>query len=691
MVARLAACLGLIVGGWPSAASADEPPLAEYFRSETARIEARPLAGIDSADAWKARRPELRRALLEMLGLWPEPERGDLEARITGTVDRPEFTVEKLVFRSLPGLYVTGNLYRPKQVDAPLPAILYVCGHAKVEDDGVIFGNKAHYQHHAEWYAANGYVCLVVDTLQLGEVPGLHHGTYRDGLWWWYSRGYTPAGVEAWNGVRALDYLVSRPEVDPRRLGVTGRSGGGATSWWLGAIDDRLSVVVPVAGITDLRDHVCGGDFPGPHTNGVVEGHCDCMYVVNTHRWDYDTIAALVAPKALLVENTDSDPIFPEGGVRRIHDRLRTVYDWYDAADRLGLVVGRGGHVDSGEIRHASFAFMDRWLRDRETDPASIDEPDRKIPPEELKVLEPRETPAGSRNATIHRDFVARADPPAVPDSASAWEELRGRWLERLRRQVFAGWPSDEEAGPLLVERAYDVTRVGVGLRAFDFRSQPGVTLRVWLFHDPEARAVERTTLVVLDEPTWKDHESLIRAFEAEGGDPSGEPRLATIRRLLDGGTMIALVAPRGVGPTAWPADRDTHLRRRFYLLGQTLDGMRAWDVRRALRVVRGERPTWLLGAGPSAPVALWAAVFEPEVEALLLVDPPSDAEQGPAFLNLSRILDMPQAVALLAPRTVRLWTRAPEAWAWARSLDRLLDPDRDWLTIAPWAPALAP
>src|SRR5262249_59663706 len=104
---------------------------------------------------------------------------------------------------------------------------------------------KTAFQDHGMWFASNGYVCIVLDTLQLGEIPGVHHGTYgrpwihsksygikdKDALenrWWWYSAGYTPAGVECWNGVRAIDYLVSRDDVDPERIGVTGISGGGA-------------------------------------------------------------------------------------------------------------------------------------------------------------------------------------------------------------------------------------------------------------------------------------------------------------------------------------------------------------------------------------------------------------------------------------------------------------------------------
>src|SRR4051794_27789049 len=299
----------------------------QFFRRVNAKLAAADLADVTTLADWQAKRPVLRQQLLEMLGLDPLPERTPLHATVTGTVDGGDFVVEKLHFQSPPGLYVTAPFYKPKQIDKPLPTILYLCGHGTVKLDGVAYGAKASYQHHPAWFARQGYCCLILDTLQLGEIPGEHHGTYRLNQWWWVSRGYTPAGVEAWNGIRALDYLATRPEVDMAKVGVTGRSGGGAYTWWLAALDDRPACLVPVAGITDLANHV---------VDGCVEGHCDCMYMVNFRGWDFAAVAALAAPRPMLLSNTDKDSIFPLDGVYRIHAKVRDIYRSYGAADKLG-------------------------------------------------------------------------------------------------------------------------------------------------------------------------------------------------------------------------------------------------------------------------------------------------------------------------------------------------------------------
>ena len=280
--------------------------LADYFRAETAKLRSKCLTDVKTLEDWQSKRRIYREQLFKMLGLQPFPQKTDLHPVITGKVEHELFTVENIHFQSRPGLYVTANLYIPQGLEEPAPTVLYVCGHARVKKDGISYGNKTAYQHHPAWFARHGYVCLIIDTLQLGEIEGIHHGTYREKMWWWNSRGYTPAGVEAWNCIRALDYLETRKEVDANRFGVTGRSGGGVYSWRIAALDDRIRVAVPVAGITDLQNHV---------VDGCVEGHCDCMYMVNTYRWDYPLVAALVAPRPLLISSSDKDRIFPLDGV----------------------------------------------------------------------------------------------------------------------------------------------------------------------------------------------------------------------------------------------------------------------------------------------------------------------------------------------------------------------------------------
>src|SRR4051812_21830096 len=227
-------------------ARADEA-IHKYLTTETERLSKKFLDGATTKAEWEAKRPRLKREFLDMLGLDPLPEKTPLKATTTGTLERGDVVIEKLHYQSRPGLYVTANLYRPKANDKKLPAILYVCGHSGRGRDG----NKTAFQDHGLWFASNGYVCLIIDTLQLGEVAGKHHGTYNLNRWWWHSAGYTPAGVECWNGIRAIDYLLTRPDVDGERIGVTGISGGGAATVWIAAADERVKCAVPVSGMSD--------------------------------------------------------------------------------------------------------------------------------------------------------------------------------------------------------------------------------------------------------------------------------------------------------------------------------------------------------------------------------------------------------------------------------------------------------
>src|SRR6516165_2725250 len=379
--------LALLVALGPALAQKPEPKAGDemidaYLAKETAKLSKRVLDGATTLEDWKKRRPRLYQEYLEMLGLWPLPKKTPLKAKVTGTLEGDGFVVEKLHFQSRPGLYVTGNLYRPKKVEGKLPTVLYVCGHAGRGRNG----NKTAFQDHGIWFATNGYICLIVDTLQLGEIPGIHHGTYSHGRWWWQARGYTPAGVECWNGIRAIDYLVSRPDVDADRLAVTGISGGGATTFWIAAADERVKCAVPVSGMSDLESYV---------TNKVINGHCDCMFLYNTYQWEWTTIAALIAPRPMLFCNSDNDTIFPMDGNRRVIARLRQIYQMYGKADLVDDYVSHGGHAYRPDLRIASFKWINKHVKN---ETGQVTDADFKpIPGNDLRVFaEDEELPRDS-------------------------------------------------------------------------------------------------------------------------------------------------------------------------------------------------------------------------------------------------------------------------------------------------------
>ena len=606
----------------------ENPELAAYFESEVSKLEqANELSQFQSAAEWNEAKPKLREQLFDMLGLNPLPAKTPLQPVVEGTTEEAEFVVERVHFQSMPGLYVTGNFYRPKNADKPLPTILYVCGHGQVKKDGVSYGNKTHYHYHGSWFARNGYNCLIIDTLQLGEIEGIHHGTYKMNRWWWNSRGYTPAGVEAWNCIRSLDYLETRPEVDATRIGVTGRSGGGAYSWWISALDERIRCAVPVAGTTSLRDHV---------VNGCVEGHCDCMFMVNTYRWDYAKVAALVAPRPLLISNTDKDTIFPLEGVVDIHRQVRHIYRLLDADKNLGLQITEGPHSDTQELHIHAFRWFNRFLKD---DMSMIDKTAvRYFQPEQLKVL--GQTPADEINTRVDELFVPAATPLSVGEVLKTQETLLNEFGTQLLDRSFRAWPQMDSSA---ISNTVHVEQISEGdkqdVHRLSFDSEPHVSLSVDISvpHGQSLKEITSLELVV---------------------ELNSDPEKDSVDVDLPPVQAQAVTAPRGAGRGAWVGNeaKQIQIRRRFQLLGMTVDGMRVWDIRRAIQVVRQECPQLqelrLRARSSAESIVLLASLFEPPVEIVIAPMINGGVDQQPSILNLTRSMPIEMLPVLVASRS---------------------------------------
>jgi hypothetical protein len=620
-----------------------------YLRQETDKIEAGFLAGMKSAEDWNQARARLRQEYFDMLGLWPLPEKTPLRATVKRTLERGDYVVDMLHYQSRPGLYVTGNLYRPARTPSgqKLPAILYVCGHSPRPRNG----NKTAYQSHGIWFARHGYVCLTLDTLEMGEITCTHHGTYRDGRWWWLSRGYTPAGVECWNGVRGIDYLAGRPDVDPERIGVTGISGGGAATTWISAADERVKATVPVSGWSDLVSHV---------SHRVVDGHCDCMFNYNIYQWPFAQVLGMVAPRPLLFINSDADAIFPMDGNERVINRLERLYSLFGAGDVVDSLVSVGGHAYRKDIRQAGFRFLNTHLKgdsrpvvDSEIDLVTGGENEvHPIPPEQLRVFrEDSDFPKDSINARIDYEFVPIAK--ARSPEAGRFEAWKNERLLRLRQLSFhhfpervpAAIPAQTNSGTLLL-----TTEPGIIVRLRPVRVPAGNPRKVWLY-------VTGSDLGTAP-PAWLD------GFATEQGS-------------------VYACEPRGIGSSGWTTKNPpNYVERSLYLLGRTADSGRVWDIAATARYLRSlyadQTELYLAGEGAAAVLSTYAALLEPDVAGLVLSRPsPSHMESAaPQLLGILRVLDVPEAIGMVAPRRVTVLNGGRDCNRTAAELYRLAGSD---------------
>lgn len=602
--------------------------IQNYLRTQTEKLESGFLDGVTSVEDWTRLRPRFKEEYFYMLGLWPLPEKTPLSATITGRLQGNGFVVEKLHYQSRPHLYVTGNLYRPAVVKEGerLPAVLYVCGHSGRGRDG----NKVAYQSHGMWFARHGYVCLVVDTLQLGEIAAIHHGTYREGRWWWHSRGYTPAGVECWNGVRGIDYLLSRLDVDSERIAVTGISGGGAASFWVACADERVKVAVPVSGMADLTSYL---------PNRVINGHCDCMFLHNAFEWPWTRIAGLVAPRPLLFVNSDQDSIFPMDANERVLNRLKRLYSLFGASDRVNSVVSVGGHAYRKDIREAAYRWINTCLKDdpRTVMDSEVDlvsesskpQPPPPLDPEKLRVFPTDgDIPKDELNTRIDESFVPVANVPAP--SRGGFESWRKGLLAELRRVTFHAFPERIPPAHVLGQAAEGGMRM---------ETETGIEARLRSLSAPAAGETPKRVLLIVST------------------NSAGDSWLRTNRD-----DAIFRFEPRGFGETRWTRKNPpNYVERSHVLLGRTVDTGRVWDVIAAARYLRekfgGRIPVVVAGKGSAAVLAGYAALLEPDIAEVVVSDPVfSHMEPGaPQFLNVLRCLDVPEALGMLAPRQLTI------------------------------------
>jgi dienelactone hydrolase len=285
----------------------------------------------------------------------PLPEKTPLNAKITGTLDRDTYTVEKIIFESRPGFLVTANLYLPNGAKEKRPGIVGSCGHSLT--------GKAEpaYQSFAQGLARMGYVVLIYDPigqgerLQYGHLPAKGRPSVGVGEHLYAGNQQFLVGEffgtwRAWDGIRALDYLLSRPEVDPKHVGITGNSGGGTLTTWLCGLDDRWTMAAPGCFITTFRRNL---------ENELPADTEQCPPHALALGLDHAGFLAALAPKPVIVLAKEKD-FFDARGAEEAFRRLQRIYGLLGAEENVKLHIGPTGHGYTIENREAMYRWFNK-------------------------------------------------------------------------------------------------------------------------------------------------------------------------------------------------------------------------------------------------------------------------------------------------------------------------------------------
>ena len=382
-------------------------------------------------EAWLARRTELREQVLNAAGLLPMPPRPPLTPQVTDRRERAGYSVERVWFETAPGLVLGGNLYRPLGRSGPrYPAVLTPHGHmahGRLHNDDLFSppGRSIN-------FARQGYVVFSYDMLGYNDTGmGLEHRKFGTGaqppLW-----GVSVFGLQTWNSLRALDFLLGLPDVDPQRVGITGESGGGTQTFILTAIDDRFTVAAPV-NMVSLQ----------------MQGGCLCENAPGL-RLDTNNVelAAMAAPKPMLMVSATGD--WTVNTPRLEGPAVRAAYELFGAADRLAWVQMNAGHNYNRASREAVYAFFGKWLLADPEPEHFREQPFQVEAAADLRVFAaPPPRQLGEAALTASLVAARRAQWQAdLPTDAASLPTFQARWAPPLRHSlgVRAPRPADVTA-----------------------------------------------------------------------------------------------------------------------------------------------------------------------------------------------------------------------------------------------------
>ena len=591
---------------------------------------------------WQQRRTKLRANLLKAWGGFPETP-CELAPRKLGEIQRDGYRVEKLIFQTRPGVWMTANAYVPDIAKSEkVPAILHVHGHwAGAKQDRVV-------QSRCIGSVKHGFFVLVVDAFGagergLGKKLGEYHGEMTGATL--FPIGLPLSGLQVYENMRAVDYLQTRSEVDGKHIGITGASGGGNQTMYAGAFDERFGCVVPTCSV-------------GTYDSYLGAACCMCEVVPGAASFTEEgDVLGLAAGRGAMITSATKDAFqFSVGEAKKTFARVDVIAKLLGKSGGVTHTIIDSGHDYNQQMREAMYGWMTRHLKGT-GDGSPLTDPEIKTEePESLRCF-----PGDSRPddyITIPRFAAAEGrrllEGRTSPESLDAWKIERAARIKSLET-VLGGTTSPSAKAIVGVEITEGETAI------VSFTSEAGVTMTILLRGVPET-----------PQPPKVNRLALLLDLEQSADKTLGSD---LANRLLADGWAVAVPELRAVGRFALPSDKighapDHNTAEWSLWIGRPLLGQWTWDVRRALDVLTGRLAklppdVMLVGNSTAGPVALCTAALDERITHAVTINSLASYVTDEPYRNqrlglmvpgiLRDVGDIAHIAALIAPRKVTI------------------------------------
>lgn len=580
-----------------------------------------------------------RRRFLELIGDLPDT-RTPLNGRVLGEVAREGYVVRRVIFESLPEFYVTANVYVPTTGKAPYPAVLSPVGHAR--------NGKAYdvYQHLFIGLVKRGYVVLTYDPLGQGE--RLQYWDFLSHRRRFEFNQHGMAGIQEyllgqnlaryciWDGLRALDYLTSLPEVDGARIGVTGNSGGGTLTTFISMLDPRVKVASIVTYITSI---------PKKIENRINDSESDPEQDVQgllAAGIDHTEFVGMIAPRPVLIGAATRD-FFPIEGTRKTFSELQQLYRKLGVPERVKMVEFDHRHMYSQPLREATYAWFDRWLKGVE---AAAREPEIVVEQDAtLQCTTTGQVVTSLGGKTVYNFNHAEADRLVLKlEMRRRIPSFQSELISKIRERLALPAAAVERRS-----RKLEQTEVGgLVIEKILIESDPGIVVPTRVIYGKGPSARGSAVVFLRDRAGEQDSPATFEALARQGrlvavADVRGFGETRSSRNVPDAG--VDYFGPRD--------GMDADFAYAGFFLGRPLLGMRVWD---ALHVVEylGSRPdvdlkrVAIVGRGWAGVTALFAAAVDARISAVAVEGVPA------SFSEIARSEEYAQPASLLLPGALR-------------------------------------